>query len=54
MGLRLSTAFLHDGRAATIEEAVRLHGGEGQGSRDRFVGLSEKDRRAILQFLESL
>jgi len=54
MGLGLSTAFLHDGRAATIEEAVRLHGGEGQGSRDRFVGLSEKDRRAILQFLESL
>src|SRR6185436_7913336 len=44
MGLRLSSQieegeprFLHDGRASTIEEAIRLHGGEAAASRDRFV-----------------
>ena len=54
MGLRLSSAFLHDGRASTIEEAIRLHGGEGAKSRDRFTGLKEADRKALLRFLDSL
>ncbi len=54
MGLRLSSSFLHDGRATSIEEAVRLHGGEAQRSRDRFNALGEKDRRAVLRFLQSL
>jgi CxxC motif-containing protein (DUF1111 family) len=54
MGLRLSASFLHDGRAASIEEAIRLHGGEAAGSRDRFKGLSEADRKRLLQFLGSL
>src|SRR5947199_3699107 len=30
MGLRFATAFLHDGRAATISQAIQLHGGEGR------------------------
>jgi len=54
MGLRLSSSFLHDGRAASIEEAVRLHGGEAQRSRDRFDALGERDRQALLRFLQSL
>jgi CxxC motif-containing protein (DUF1111 family) len=54
MGLRLSAAFLHDGRAATIEEAIRLHDGEGRRSRERFDRLHPDDRRTILAFLESL
>jgi len=54
MGLRLRTRFLHDGRASTIEEAVRLHDGEGKGSRDRFAALSDEQRRALLLFLGSL
>ena len=61
MGLRLSEEieegeprFLHDGRAPTIEEAVRLHGGESGASRDRFNALSEADRKALLEFLRSL
>src|SRR5439155_17217544 len=28
MGLRFATAFLHDGRAATVAQAIELHGGE--------------------------
>jgi CxxC motif-containing protein (DUF1111 family) len=62
MGLRFSAesggegepAFLHDGRAKSIEEAVRLHGGEGAGSRDRFARLTDAERAALLKFLESL
>jgi CxxC motif-containing protein (DUF1111 family) len=61
MGLRFSAEieegephFLHDGRATSIEEAVRLHGGEAQAARDRFVALSEYDRKALLEFLTSL
>lgn len=54
MGIRLSAVFLHDGRAKTIEEAIRLHGGEASRSRDRFAALSHEDRRALLEFLGSL
>jgi CxxC motif-containing protein (DUF1111 family) len=54
MGLHLATAFLHDGRARTIAEAIRLHGGEARPARDRFVQLSPGARFALLQFLRSL
>src|SRR5207249_7843166 len=54
MGLRLLSRFLHDGRANTIEEAVRLHGGEAAAGRDRFKALSDRDRAALLEFLKSL
>ena len=54
MGLRLSETFLHDGRAKSIEEAVRLHGGEATRARDMFIALSVKEREALLAFLESL
>ncbi|MEZ5652968.1 MAG: di-heme oxidoredictase family protein [Burkholderiaceae bacterium] len=46
--------FLHDGRAATIEEAVLWHGGEALTARDRFVGLDTAARAALLAFLRSL
>jgi CxxC motif-containing protein (DUF1111 family) len=54
MGLRFSERFLHDGRAASIEEAIRLHGGESMGSRDRFAALPPNDREALLAFLKQL
>ena len=54
MGLRLQQTFLHDGRARSVEQAIRLHGGEGAASRDRFSALSEADRQALLEFLKSL
>ncbi|HSD27356.1 MAG TPA: di-heme oxidoredictase family protein [Vicinamibacteria bacterium] len=54
MGLRLAERFLHDGRTASVEEAIRLHGGEARASRDKFVGLSEAERSALLEFLRSL
>lgn len=60
-GLGLSTSsqggsyfLLHDGRARTIEEAILLHGGEGVSSSTKFKTLSDVDRNALIQFLESL
>jgi len=54
MGLRFVQEFLHDGRAATIEEAISLHGGEAARSRDRYLRLSSPDRWALLEFLNRL
>ena len=54
MGLRFVTAFLHDGRAATIDEAIRLHAGEATAARDRFLALSDGERGVLLKFLGKL
>lgn len=54
MGLRLMKTFLHDGKATSIEAAVRLHGGEAAASRKRFEDLSQVSRDALLRFLNSL
>jgi CxxC motif-containing protein (DUF1111 family) len=54
MGLRLMTQFLHDGRAKSIDEAIRLHAGEAAHARDLYRSLDEGDRQALLAFLGSL
>lgn len=46
--------LLHDGRATSIEEAILLHGGEAEQSRNQFMSLSESEKQALLTFLESL
>lgn len=46
--------YLHDGRARTLEEAIRLHGGEGEASAARFAALPEAERADLLRFLRSL
>jgi CxxC motif-containing protein (DUF1111 family) len=52
MGLRLIQVFMHDGKAKTIEEAIRLHGGEATGALRRFEKLTPARRAALLQILE--
>ena len=59
-GLRLMREFLngqallmHDGRARTVEEAILLHGGEAQRARNAFAALSDAQRRALLDYVES-
>jgi CxxC motif-containing protein (DUF1111 family) len=54
MGLRFATAFLHDGRALTIENAIQQHGGEATHARDRFLRLTRGERLAVLAFLRGL
>lgn len=46
--------LLHDGRAKSIEEAINLHGGEAQRSKEAFQKLSASDGAKLIKFLESL
>src|SRR5437870_4498780 len=53
-GLRLFTAFLHDGRAGTIEEAILAHDGQGRAARDRFAALPAEEKVTLVAFLRTL
>jgi CxxC motif-containing protein (DUF1111 family) len=53
-GLRMRRPLLHDGSAATAEDAVGRHGGEAAISRGRFLALTPEQRDAMLAFLKSL
>ena len=46
--------LLHDGRAASIEEAILLHGGEATASKTKFTQLTPAAKNALLKFLTSL
>lgn len=47
-------AFLHDGRATSLEAAILWHGGEAARSRDAFVALPAAARARLIGFLRSL
>ncbi len=53
-GLRLRRPFLHDGSAATVDEAIRRHRGEATAVTERYSASSEEQRHALLAFLRSL
>lgn len=53
-GLRDSAPYLHDGRAATVEQAIALHGGEGSDSAIRYFLLLPKKRQKLVAFLKTL
>jgi CxxC motif-containing protein (DUF1111 family) len=53
-GLRDSAPYLHDGRAATIEQAIALHDGEAQRSTRQFFKLSAEEKLQLTSFLRSL
>jgi CxxC motif-containing protein (DUF1111 family) len=53
-GLGERPRFLHDGRARTITEAILLHGGEAEQAKQRYKGLSLKERQEMLAFLGDL
>ncbi|WP_406700072.1 di-heme oxidoredictase family protein [Singulisphaera sp. Ch08] len=53
-GLRDSGPYLHDGRAATIEEAIVMHGGESVDSVTRYFKLTARDRWQLQAFLKTL
>lgn len=53
-GMARARPYLHDGRAATAEEAVLAHGGEAQAARDAYAALPAEDRYAIRLFLATL
>jgi CxxC motif-containing protein (DUF1111 family) len=53
-GVGDSAPYLHDGRAATLEEAIKLHGGQAARSVQKFSGLSAHEQAALVGFLKSL
>ena len=53
-GVSGGEAYLHDGRARTLEEAILWHGGEGESSKEVFRTMSAADRAALVKFLKSL
>jgi CxxC motif-containing protein (DUF1111 family) len=46
--------FLHDGRARTIPDAIRAHGGQAAGAVAAFTALSPSDLQALLDFLNCI
>lgn len=58
LGLRTreadNTRLLHDGRAASIHEAIVWHGGEALPSRQRYLALTEQQQHALVTFLKAL
>jgi len=52
-GLHLRTRFLHDGRAATIEEAIHAHGGQAAAAVAGFDALSASDKAAMIAAMKS-
>jgi CxxC motif-containing protein (DUF1111 family) len=53
-GVADSAPYLHDGRAATLEEAIQLHGGQGAASAAQFQSLGPVKQSQLLVFLHSL
>ena len=49
-----SIFLMHDGRAQSIEEAILLHGGEAENSKNNYAQLSSSEKQQLLKFLRSL
>jgi CxxC motif-containing protein (DUF1111 family) len=49
-----SAPYLHDGRAATLEDAIRLHGGQGQRAAKIFAALKGEEQTQLVAFLKTL
>jgi len=57
IGLSVLPAYLHDGRARTLREAVLGHGSPGSeaaGTVERFQALAAEDQDALLAFVGTL
>ncbi len=48
------TYFLHDGRARNLMEAVLWHGGEAEAAKQNVLKFNQKERDALIAFLNSL
>lgn len=53
-GLRFRRFYLHDGRTQSVDQAIRLHAGEGAAAAASYAGLSDANRTALLTFLQGL
>lgn len=53
-GLAASAPYLHDGRAATVDAAIRAHDGEAKASVGQYLNLTSDQQSLLVQFLNSL
>jgi CxxC motif-containing protein (DUF1111 family) len=53
-GVSGGEAYLHDGRARTLHEAIRWHAGEADASKLDYEGMIPSDQQAVIAFLRSL
>jgi|EndMetStandDraft_5_1072996.scaffolds.fasta_scaffold110621_1 CxxC motif-containing protein (DUF1111 family) len=53
-GVRDSYPYLHDGRALTLEDAIRQHGGEAERAATAFQQATPNRQRDLIAFLEAL
>jgi CxxC motif-containing protein (DUF1111 family) len=53
-GLRFRRPLLHDGSAATVDQAIRRHSGEAAGVIQKYLDLSSDERSSLMNFLMTL
>jgi CxxC motif-containing protein (DUF1111 family) len=53
-GFASEPPYMHTGRATTITEALLMHGGEAQVSKEAFVALPQAEKDELIEFLKSL
>jgi len=53
-GVADSAPYLHDGRAATLEEAITMHAGQGKSASAKFNVLPKGEREQLIAFLKTL
>jgi cytochrome c peroxidase len=53
-GVGSTPPYLHDGRAGTLTEAIKFHGGEGAQSRKAFKNLAPADKARVIEFMKNL
>jgi len=53
-GFASEPPFLHHGRATLISDAIVAHGGSANGARNRFIGLPQEEKDALIAFLKTL
>ena len=53
-GVADSAPYLHDGRAATLQEAIRFHGGQAANAAQRYAKLKPAEQVQLIAFLGTL
>jgi CxxC motif-containing protein (DUF1111 family) len=53
-GVADSAPYLHDGRASTLDEAIRMHGGQGANAAQRYAKLVPTEQTRLVAFLKTL
>ncbi len=53
-GVADTAPYMHDGRATTLTEAIKWHGGDADAARNKFIALSDSKKVDLLNYLRSL